>query len=244
MLALPEMLKKLVPFRNFFLKDSLSRKHIFERLTDLITIIISIYLALSIEGWAEKRTEHRRLEKYYHNLTSEIAKDTVSLTEVSVDAAKHIETAKTHIGLLRRYNSSDQDSVTGLFRSMLSSQVFYSSEMVSYQAMLLSGDIRLIENLEVRQKLIELEEVYKGLRIYEDLFLSFITNDLMKAFAESFDLIDMRLIDPENYSHTEYRNLVVKFLSLNTTRQQQYHEALKKARETLVVIQRELGTNQ
>jgi len=242
MLALPEMLKKLIPFRNFLSKSSLSRKHFLERLTDLITIIISIYLALSIEGWAEKRIEHRRVLKYYHNLANEIAKDTVTLREVSADAEQHIITTRSHIKLLKAYNNSLQDSVTGLFRGMLTSQLFYASEMITYQSMVLSGDIRLIENLEVRQRLIELEEVYKGLRVYEDIYLKFFTDDLSNAFMESFDLIDMKLIDQENYTNTGYRNLVVQFLSLNTTRQQQYQEAIKKARETLVVIQKELGT--
>jgi hypothetical protein len=241
MLALPEMLKKLVPFRTFLSKSSLSRKHFLERLTDLITIIISIYLALSIEGWAEKRIEHRRVLKYYHNLASEIAKDTVSLREVSADAKQHIKTTLSHIKLLRAYNYSLQDSVTQLFRGMMSSQLFYSSEMITYQSMVLSGDIRLVENLEVRQKLIELEEVYKGLKIYEDLYLKFITEDLAKAFADNFDLIDMKLSNKESFKLKTYRNLVVEFLSYNSTRQQQYQVAVEKAKETLEVIEDELG---
>jgi len=241
MLAFPEILKTLTPVKRFFSKGSASRKHFFERLTDLVTIILSIYLALTIEGWAEKRIEHKRLMQYYHNLRDEIAKDSVSLTEVIADAENHINSTKSHIGILRAYNSTLQDSVAGFFRGMLSSEVFYSSEMISYQAMVLSGDIRLIEDLKVKQKLIELEEAYKGLKIYEELYLTFITEDLTRAYAESFDLLDMKLIEEDNFTQTGYRNLVAEFLSLNLTRQQQYRASLKVARETLALFQQESG---
>jgi hypothetical protein len=241
MLAFPEMLKNLTPVRRLFTKGSPARKHFFERLADLLAIVVSIYLALSIEGWAEKRIEHKRLQQYYHNMTDELAKDTVSLHETIADAEMHISSTKSHMRLLRTYNPSLQDTVSVLFRGMLTSQLFYSSEMISYKSMVLSGEIRLIENLKVRDKLIELEGVYTSLKVYEDMYLEFITKDLTKAFSNSFDYIDNRLTDKGYFTKTEYRNLVATFYSHNTNRMEQYRMALLKARETLEIIQHELG---
>ena len=244
MLAFPEMLKNLTPVRRLFSKESSFRKHFLEKLADLLAIVVSIYLALSIEGWAEKRIEHKKLLHYYHNLIDEIAKDTVSLHDALADAEKHLSSTESHIRLLRRYNPSKLDSVTGLFRGMLNSELFYESEMISYQAMILSGDIRLIENLRVKEQLIGLEGVYKSVKLYEDLYLDFITKDLTQAFSGNFDLIEMRLTNKEKYTTTEYRNLVVEFYSLNSSRVAQYQEAIKKARETLETIKNELGINE
>ncbi len=241
MLAFPEMLKNLTPVRRLFSKGSSFRKHFLEKIADLLAIVVSIYLALSIEGWAEKRIEHKKLLNYYHNLTDEIAKDTISLHDALSDAENHIHSTEAHIRLLKRYDPSKLDSVTGLFQGMLNSELFYESEMITYQAMLLSGDIGLIENLKVKDKLIELEGVYKSVKLYEDLYLDFITQDLQQAFAGNFDLIEMRLTNVEKYTTTEYRNLVVEFYSHNTSRVGQYQESIKKARETLDIIRNELG---
>ena len=240
MLAFAEMLKNLTPVKRMFSKESSFRKRFFERITDLLAIILSIYLALNIEGWAEKRIEHKRLIQYYQNLASEIEKDTVSLSQVIADAEKHIQTTGTHINLLRDYKPTLLDTITSLYRGMLSSEVFYSSQMISYQAMVLSGDLRLIEDLEVREELIELEEVYKSLKIYEELYLNFILNRLTTAFSESFDLLSMQLVNEKYYSQHNYRNLVAEFYAHNANRLNQYNEAMKKARETREVILNEL----
>jgi len=218
MLAFSEMLKNLTPIRRIFSKGSSFRKHFIERITDLLAIILSIYLALNIEGWAEKRIEHKRLIQYYHRLAEEIEKDTVTLSEVYIDAENHISSAQMHIRVLRTYKNALQDTVTGYFRKMLNSELFYSSQMISYQSMILSGDIRLIENLKVRDK-------------------------LTSVFFDGFDLMDMKLKDRDFYTSQTYRNLVVEFYSLNANRLNQYKEATKKARETLEVIQQELDKN-
>jgi hypothetical protein len=112
--------------------------------------------------------------------------------------------------------------------------------MISYQAMVLSGDIKLIENMEVKEKLIELEEVYKSLKIYEDMYLDFISKELTKTFSDSFDLLDMKLINQQYYTQYTYRNLVAAFYSLNANRLEQYKKALIKARESREVIVNEL----
>lgn len=243
MLALSEILKNLTPIKRAFHKGSSFRKHVIERITDLLAIVLSIYLALNIEGWAEKRIEHKRLVQYYHSLAEEIAKDTLSLSEVLSDAEKHISSTELHIRLLRKYNLVLQDTVTGYFRKMLNSQLFYSSQMLSYQSMILSGDIRLIDNLKVRDKLIELEEMYKSLKIYEDMYLDFLLNKLTKVFSDGFDLMEMKLTDTDFYTRQTYRNLIVEFYSLNINRQDQYREALKKAVETRKIILNEIDIN-
>jgi hypothetical protein len=124
MLAFPEMLKSLTPVKRVFSKGSSFRKHFLEKIGDLLAIILSIYLALSIEGWAEKRIEHKRLIHYYQNLVEEIEKDSISLAEASVDAEKHIETTRSHIRLLREYKPALQDTITSLYKGMLSSMLF------------------------------------------------------------------------------------------------------------------------
>jgi hypothetical protein len=115
--------------------------------------------------------------------------------------------------------------------------------MLSYQSMVLSGDIRLIDNLKVRDKLIELEEMYKSLKIYEDMYLDFLLNKLTKVFSDGFDLMEMKLTDTDFYTRQTYRNLIVEFYSLNINRQDQYREALKKAVETRKIILNEIDIN-
>jgi hypothetical protein len=236
MLAFPEMLKSSV---KKSLSSSKSGMTIFEKGLDLLAIIVSIYLALSIESCAEKRSEHKRLNTYYHNLLDEIAVDTTSLHDALESAEMHILNHKKHISYLGKYNTANQDSVIRCFTTMMQSIIFHTSHMVSYNSMVLSGDIKLIEDLDVREKLIELDETYQSLKIYEDMYMDFMRNDLSRFYYDHFDMMVGEPIDPSYLGSIEYRNLVFTYYGLNLNRLEQYQSALENAVETLEMIKKE-----
>jgi hypothetical protein len=238
MLAFPEMLKPSV--KKTITGERSTGKKILEKGFELLSIIVSIYLALSIEGWSEKRSDHKKMLYYYNNLAAEIALDTSSLDSALMNAQKHLSDTRVQIGMLRKYEPSMDDSLLVMYRGMASSMLFYSSQMLSYNTMVVSGDIKLIENIKVRNKLAELNEVYTGLRLHEDLYLKYLQEDIMKSFMINFDLINQKIITPGYFSGLYYRNLVAGFYVQNSGREQQYRSSLKIARETLALIKEEL----
>jgi hypothetical protein len=240
MLAFPEMLKSLTPIKSAFSKGSSFRKHFFEKVADILAIILSIYLAVNIEGWSEKRNEHKRLLQYYSNLVEEIERDTLSLTTAMKDAETHIKNAITHLELVKDYKPEVQDSVLGFLGRMMSSEIFSSSQMVTYKSMLVSGEIKLIDNIAVRDSLIELDEIYSNLKIYEDMYLEFIKKDLINTLRDNFDLSVNKLINEACFSQLQYRNMVAMFQGLNAGRLGQYKDALPKAKAAREVIIKEL----
>jgi hypothetical protein len=238
MLAFPEMLKTFV--RKVFLQQSPLRKVIFEKAFDLIAIIFSIYLALSIEGWSDKSSEHRKLMNYYQNMVREIETDTVSLYDCIKDAEDHIKNESRQLGLLRRYEPSKQDSVTAFFEGMISTIVFDASSMISYQSMIVSGDFKLIDNLEVRTGLISLDEEYKGVKLWDDLYIDFFRNEVLNDFFQSFNWLEQELIDNNYYIKPGYINMVVKCHTYNSSRVEQYKKALAVARDTRKLLIKEI----
>ncbi len=240
MLAFPEMIKSLTPVKDIFKKGSSFRKHFLEKAGDLIAIIISIYLALSIEGWSEKRHEHQRLMKYYENLINEIAEDTASLNTAIENAEYHISRADDHIRMLKSYRSDRVDSISDLLGSMTSSSIFYTSSMITFKSMQMGGDIKLIENLALRDSLIKLDERYLNVRLQEDLYVEHVKDEVLSMLKKNFDLIDGKPIHADIYTRPEYRNLVVFFQSLNRVRLDAYEEALTKAVNTMEMLRAEL----
>jgi hypothetical protein len=243
MLAFSEMLKSLTPVKGVFKKGSSFRKHFFEKIGDLLAIILSIYLALNIEGWAEKRHEHQRLMKYYENLIHEIEEDTVSLNKAIIDAEKHIANANKQIGWLKSYHADLNDSIAVLMSTMTSSHIFYSSNMITFKSMQMGGDIKLIDNLALRDSLIKLDDRYLNVKLNEDLYIEYNKNDLLMVIKENFDLVDSEMIDDNFFTKPKYHNLVYFFQSLNTNRLNSYHEALPKAINTMEMLKKELAEN-
>jgi hypothetical protein len=142
--------------------------------------------------------------------------------------------------MLKLYKPEYQDSITSMYHDMLSAEIFGSSSMVSYQSMIVSGDIKLIENLKVRDKLIELDDEYKSLKVWEDLCMDYFRNGFMDSYFESFDLIEMKMLINNYFTTPAYRNLIVKYFSLNQSRLEETKKALEKAKEVLAVLHQEM----
>jgi hypothetical protein len=132
------------------------------------------------------------------------------------------------------------DTITGMFTGMLSSKIFYKSTLVSFQSMVMSGDVKLIGNFAVRDSLVSLDEIYNGLMLWEDIYMDYFRNDIIPYAQKNFDMLEGKPLSNEYCKTVEYRNLVVFFHSLNQGRLEQYQEVLKKAREAMVIIQQEL----
>ena len=66
-------------------------------------------------------------------LISETKKDTTSLVSVIADAKKHVSNSDRHLALLAHYTTELQDSVTRYLGKMMASQLFDSSDMITFQ---------------------------------------------------------------------------------------------------------------
>jgi hypothetical protein len=214
------------------------RHQIIEKLLDIVLIIISVYIALFVESWAERQHDNERLHQYYKNFESEVQKDIEDLKFVYADAEKHIATYKTHVRFIKQ--GGPRDSLLRYLGKLANANLFLNSNMLSYKSMMASGDIRLIENLKVREALLSLEMTYEGLKVQEEIYLEFVKNTLTKYLSDNFDLLNGKPLNPEFFKLPSYANIVVMSNGLNESRLDRYKEAVAKAQKTLEIIKQEI----
>ncbi len=211
-----------------------------EKLLEILLIILSVYIALFVEGWAERRKEHKQLIQYYTNFNSEISEDVKELQDVIKDSEKHIQQTKKLLRLIK--SKSNNDSMTWYLSKMMSSTLFSTSKMLSYKSMVASGDLRLIEDISVRHELIELELSYEGVKIQENFYLDFITKKFPNYIGKNVDMTSDIPLKPGFFQTMDLKNLIVLFRSLNESRLDQYKIALETAKKTLKVVKKELNS--
>jgi hypothetical protein len=207
------------------------------KLTEILLIVISISIALLVEGWAERQHDHKRLNQYYVSFISEANEDMKSLQDVKTDATKHINNCNRNLKILAQENAP-YDSVEYYFVRMYSSNLFANSQMVSYKSMLASGDMHLMENLEMRKALVGLDDSYFAIKISEDMYLKFLTDDLTNFVSTNFDMTTLEPLEKNFYKGTKFKNLVVLFQGLNQSRLIKYQESEEKVKEALKLLEK------
>lgn len=235
MLAFSEIIKSNMPkkltSKNFKLK-------IAEKLLEILLIILSVYIALFVEGWAERRKEHKQLIQYYTNFNSEISEDAKELQDVIGDSEKHIKQTNNFLQLIK--SKVNSDSLTWYLSKIMSSTLFSTSKMLSYKSMVASGDLRLIEDISVRHELIELELSYEGVKIQENFYIDFITKKLPDYIDKHIDMTSNKPLEASFFQAVDFKNMVVLFRLLNESRLEQYKTALETAWKTQNVVKEEL----
>lgn len=214
------------------------RAQIGEKLIDIILIIFSIYVALSVESWAEKKHDHKRLVQYYKSFINEAKQDIDVLKKEQTDAEKQLKNSAYQLKLIA--GNGPADSILYYSGKMLVSGLFGSSSMVSYQSMLASGDMKLVESMEIRKNLVELDGTYKSMKFQEDMYSSFLTNDLKNYLYYRFDLVKFKPLNPKFYKQTRYKNILIMHQSQNAIRLQQYKDAIKVASELIKTLEANL----
>jgi hypothetical protein len=236
MLAFSEILKSRMPKKDHESKGF--RHELAEKILDIVLIIISVYIALFVESWAERRHDRVRLYQYYENFTTEIRQDITDLKSEQQDASSHMQNCKKQLEFIA--NNGSPDSIMKYLSKMFNSSLFASSKMLSYKSMVASGDLKLVEKLPVREALAELESAYLGIKIEEDIYLAFMNTKLTNLLENEFDLAANKPLDPLFYKKVKYKNIVVEYEGLNAARYNQYVDALKIASNTLKIIEDEI----
>lgn len=213
------------------------RNQIIEKFIDIILIVVSVYIALLVENWAQRRHDKERLHQYYNDFVTEIQKDIDDLKSVTADAEKHITNFKNHVKFIKQ--GGPADSILNYFIMSRSVNFFINSSLLSYKSMMASGDIKLVENLKVREALLDLDMKYSGLKIQEEIYLDFISKELRKFYSDNFDLLSGNPLKSDFYKQSGYRNIVVISLGMNQARLKSYKDALEKAKKTLEILKKE-----
>lgn len=240
MLAFSEIIKSRMPKKQK--KKKGSRFNLLEKFLEIVLIILSVYIALVFEGWSERRKDHERLMQYYSNFITELNRDIQDLKDEQKDAENHVNNCKKHIQLLTSDGSPDSIKVQLL--KMNESVFFLSSKMLSYKSMVESGDLKLIENIEVRKALVEMEEAFLGVKVREDMYLNLCTKDMIDYFKSNFDMIKGRPFKEDFYKSIDYRNLVILFRNHNVARLEEYKNAITTLTKTLGIIKQEYEKEQ
>jgi hypothetical protein len=209
-----------------------------DRFIDFILIIISVSGALAVNTWAGNRNDQKRLTQYYKSFTTELNQDIEELNNVQSDAEIHIQNCTRHLEIIRTNGSAD--SIIFYFKKLFSSELFGNSNMISYKSMLSSGDMKLIENLEVKKALMDLEGSYTSVKFQDDIYSDLLTKDLMQFLNANFDLSTFSPVNPNFYKQMRYKNMVVTYRGLNQGRLLHYKSALHSANKLHEILLAEL----
>lgn len=211
-----------------------------DHITNLLVVILGISIAFYLEGYrAEKDNqaqERRYLESLVTDLNADIeALDTlIQVNDMIIKATNSLSSAT---------NESGYDDHSKLRNDVLMIQ--YNPPLVPqgtiYESMKASGKMDLVNDFELRNKLVELyEQYYRGTSQYDEALDQHLRDFIKPFFIKSIRYTSGTTVEGDFLQSPEFQNIIFSYRYLFEAKNDFYREVRKQVEEVKELVKARL----
>jgi hypothetical protein len=145
--------------RQNLISDGKTVRYLKYAIGEIMLVVIGILIALSLNNWNQNRILHKEELKYYTNIKRQLLEDTYVIRNNINFNQFYYEQYQFAIELIENNDRSKLDSLGIIAVNLLEYSDFHQ-ETNAYQALVNSGEIKLLNNQNIIDGLQRLEEIY------------------------------------------------------------------------------------
>jgi hypothetical protein len=137
-------------------------------LVELVLLVLGILIALAVNGRIEDRRNARVEREYLELLVRDLDRDLASLQEVvAFETAQVTAAAQAYRAVRRGVATQDREAIANMLGQLTARRTLRLSK-ATYTDLLSTGNLRLIRNGELRDKIVRLYETNERLQLIRD----------------------------------------------------------------------------
>ncbi len=224
--------------RQSFLSDGKTIPYLKYAIGEIVLVVIGILIALTINNWNQSRIKLQEELNYYSNIKRQLLEDTQVISNNINFNQFYYEQYQYAIELIENNDRSNLDSLGIIAVNLLEYSDFHQ-ETNTYQSLVNSGEIKLLNNQEVIEGLQRLEEIYIYINKIEEAHFEIIKI----IFPELNKIIRLRSIKVENEDllfKYQFQNYFIIISDIMREKDEIYNRALDEINAILGLIDKEL----
>jgi hypothetical protein len=181
-----------------------------DHLVNLIVVILGISVAFYLEGYREEQSNKKLERKYLESLIKDLNTDMEALDTLQ-SVNKYIATSIE--GLTDAVSGREyfRDSLT-LYMLAIQYNPPFTPQSTTYESLKSSGKMDLIDDFELRNRVVELyEQYYRGAREYDDVLSDHADDFIKPFFMDNVTFIGPLEIDDEFLSSNKFSNILFSY---------------------------------
>jgi len=181
-------------------------------LIELIVVFIGITLAFMLNSWRENAKNNQIEGQYLSSFHKEIAYSNAKLDTILKKNKVKIRYLTNAIELLKS-DKLPSDSIMVVIAQMAQISLFIPKTN-TYESIKNSGNFNIIENYEIRSKIIEYYESFEGKKLVEEYYKLYINNYIIPYFFENIDILNSKIMNKKGIESYRLNNLIVGYYQL------------------------------
>jgi len=181
-------------------------------LIELVVVFIGITLAFMLNNWREHAKDREIEGQYLRSFHEEISYSKAKLDTILNRNKAKINYLNNTIELLEG-DALPSDSILAVLAQMAQIS-FFIPKTNTYESIKNSGNFNIIENYEVRTKIIEYYESFEGKNLVEGFYKMYIDDYIIPYFFENVDILNSRIMNKNEIKSFRFNNLIIGYYQL------------------------------
>lgn len=206
---------------------------------EVFLIVIGILIALSINNWNDKKNQREREVQIYSNIKNKIGDDRSTLQGVINYNTIYLEQYQYANQIIEESDRSRIDTLIPITLNLWKYSDFDRSSSI-YQSLVNSGELQLLQNLEIIEGLQRLEEKYIYINRLEVIHFQAILQYVGPGIVDNVNFSTAKVESPEQLYSFKLQNLFISFINVCKEKEEVYLETLEQIDSISSLIDEEL----
>lgn len=216
-------------------------KYLIYAVGEVLLIMIGILLAVQINKWNEGKQERRDAVQFFQNFRSRIYED-LQIIQGAMDYNRNYrEQFQFAIETIEKNDRVQIDSL-GYIALKLTKYSDFDRPSNIYESIVNSGEIRLIKNKEIIEKIQILEETYHYFNRMENIHYDLITS-IVPELISLIKYSDRSVQDPDRLYDYQFQNILITTEDIMSEKDEIYHRAIGQIQEIITMLDFELNND-
>jgi hypothetical protein len=215
------------------------KKYVFYAIGEIILVVIGILIALEINNWNNLKIKKQDEITTYKNIKEQITQNLNELNAIKATNNYYTSQYSYASSLISALDKSKIDTLAIMTMNLSQYSDFHGNGSI-YETLVNSGDIKLLENSEIQNKLQALESTYGYINKLEDIHWEIIIKELSPELRGVINYANLHVVKPEKLYSVEIQNIFIESIFLTNGKETVYNLAINAITELIELINKEL----
>ena len=230
-------------FRNLrqsLIKEGNLKRYLLYAVGEILLVMIGISLAFQVDNWNEDRIKRKAEIQYYKNIRAQIQDDKALIQGEMLYNNLHRDQFN-YANEIIEANKTDELDTLGLIAINLTNYSDFDRQGNIYETMVNSGEIKLLRNDNIINRIRELEEIYMYVNRMENIHYDAMIRYAAPAVTSTIKWSTGKVQQPDKLYSYEFQNLIIVLLDVIDEKDGSYSQALSKIEELTILLNEELA---
>lgn len=229
-------------FRNIrqnLIKTGNLRRYLLYAIGEILLVMIGISLAFQLDNWNDNRIKRNNEIKYYQNIKSQIKEDKEYIQGQFYYNEYYLSQFKYANEIIELNDRSIKDTLGIIIRNITLYSDFDNQGNI-YGSMVNSGEMSLLSNFEIINKIRLLEEKYNYINRMENIHYDAVMKYAAPSMISTIKLTTNEIMKPELVYSFEFQNLILTLIQIMEEKTHTYTGTIEQIDQTIGLIDEEL----